>query len=65
MTEKSSLARIAICMGSQSDWSTMKAAADILDQFGTAHEVKIISAHRTPARDDCGSYAFAGSWCSG
>ena len=50
MTEKSSLARIAICMGSQSDWSTMKAAADILDQFGTAHEVKIISAHRTPAR---------------
>ena len=50
MTEKSSLARIAICIGSQSDWSTMKAAADILDQFGTAHEVKIISAHRTPAR---------------
>jgi 5-(carboxyamino)imidazole ribonucleotide mutase len=37
-------------MGSQSDWSTMKAAADILDQFGAAHEVKIISAHRTPAR---------------
>ena len=37
-------------MGSQSDWSTMKAAADILDQFGAAHEVKIISAHRTPTR---------------
>ena len=37
-------------MGSQSDWTTMKAAADILDQFGAAHEVKIISAHRTPAR---------------
>ena len=50
MTAKSSLPRIAICMGSQSDWSTMKAAADILDQFGAAHEVKIISAHRTPAR---------------
>ena len=50
MTAKSSLARIAICMGSQSDWSTMKAAADILDQLGAAHEVKIISAHRTPAR---------------
>ena len=32
MTAKSSLPRIAICMGSQSDWSTMKAAADILDQ---------------------------------
>ena len=50
MTAKSSLPRIAICMGSQSDWSTMKAAADILDQLGAAHEVKIISAHRTPAR---------------
>ena len=50
MTAKSSLPSIAICMGSQSDWSTMKAAADILDQFGAAHEVKIISAHRTPTR---------------
>jgi 5-(carboxyamino)imidazole ribonucleotide mutase len=50
MTAKSSLPRIAICLGSQSDWSTMKAAADILDQLGAAHEVKIISAHRTPAR---------------
>ena len=50
MTAKSSLPRIAICMGIQSDWSTMKAAADILDQFGAANEVKIISAHRTPAR---------------
>jgi 5-(carboxyamino)imidazole ribonucleotide mutase len=50
MTAKSSLPLIAICMGSQSDWSTMRAAADILDQFGTAHEVKIISAHRTPTR---------------
>jgi 5-(carboxyamino)imidazole ribonucleotide mutase len=50
MTAKSSLPLIAICIGSQSDWSTMKAAADILDQFGAAHEVKIISAHRTPTR---------------
>jgi 5-(carboxyamino)imidazole ribonucleotide mutase len=50
MTAKSSLPLIAICMGSQSDWSTMKAAADILDRFGAAHEIKIISAHRTPAR---------------
>ena len=50
MTAKSSLPLIAICMGSQSDWSTIRAAADILDQLGAAHEVKIISAHRTPAR---------------
>ena len=37
-------------MGSQSDWPTMREAADILTQFGTLHEVKIVSAHRTPAR---------------
>ena len=37
-------------MGSQSDWPTMKEAADILTQFGTSYEVKIVSAHRTPAR---------------
>ena len=50
MDMKSSPTRIAICMGSQSDWPTMKEAADILTQFGTSHEVKIVSAHRTPAR---------------
>ena len=37
-------------MGSQSDWPTMREAADILAQFGIPHEVKIVSAHRTPAR---------------
>ena len=37
-------------MGSQSDWPTMKEASDILNQFGSSHEVKIVSAHRTPAR---------------
>ena len=50
MTIKPTPSRIAICMGSQSDWSTMKEAANILVQFGAAHDVKIISAHRTPAR---------------
>ena len=37
-------------MGSQSDWTTMKLASDILDQLGVAHEQKIVSAHRTPGR---------------
>ena len=50
MSTKSSPTRIAICMGSQSDWPTMREAADILTEFGTSHEVKIVSAHRTPAR---------------
>jgi 5-(carboxyamino)imidazole ribonucleotide mutase len=35
-------------MGSKSDWPTMKHASDILEQFGVAHESKIVSAHRTP-----------------
>ena len=50
MNMNSSPKRIAICMGSQSDWPTMSEAADILTQFGASHEVKIVSAHRTPAR---------------
>jgi len=37
-------------MGSQSDWATMKAAADALDRLGVAHDVRIVSAHRTPDR---------------
>ena len=37
-------------MGSQSDWPTMKLAADILDELGISYEKKIVSAHRTPDR---------------
>jgi len=39
---------VAIVMGSKSDWETMRAAADILDEFSVPHETKIVSAHRTP-----------------
>ncbi|WP_319825607.1 5-(carboxyamino)imidazole ribonucleotide mutase [Thalassovita sp.] len=42
--------KVGIIMGSQSDWPTMKEAADILDELGIAHEAKIVSAHRTPDR---------------
>ena len=42
--------RIAIIMGSQSDWATMKHAADTLEQLQISHAAKIISAHRTPDR---------------
>ncbi len=35
-------------MGSSSDWGTMQAAADVLDSLGIAHEVRVVSAHRTP-----------------
>ncbi|MEM7317848.1 MAG: 5-(carboxyamino)imidazole ribonucleotide mutase [Pseudomonadota bacterium] len=42
--------RVGIIMGSQSDWSTMQAAADILDQLDVPYETRIVSAHRTPDR---------------
>ena len=41
---------VGIIMGSQSDWSTLKAAADILNQLKVRHETRIVSAHRTPDR---------------
>lgn len=39
---------VSIIMGSKSDWPTMEAASQTLDEFGVAHETKIVSAHRTP-----------------
>ena len=41
---------VAIIMGSQSDWATMKHAADTLDVLGVPHKAMIVSAHRTPDR---------------
>jgi len=41
---------VAIIMGSQSDWATMKHAADTLDTLGVPHKTMIVSAHRTPDR---------------
>ncbi|MGR3619925.1 MAG: 5-(carboxyamino)imidazole ribonucleotide mutase [Roseovarius sp.] len=42
--------KIGIIMGSQSDWPTMREAAQILDDLGVAYETRIVSAHRTPDR---------------
>jgi 5-(carboxyamino)imidazole ribonucleotide mutase len=41
---------VGIIMGSGSDWETMRHAAETLERLGVAHEVKIVSAHRTPKR---------------
>ncbi len=41
---------VGVIMGSDSDWPVMRAAAQALDEFGVAHEVSVVSAHRTPAR---------------
>jgi 5-(carboxyamino)imidazole ribonucleotide mutase len=43
-------ALVGIIMGSQSDWETMRGAADILAELGVGHETRIVSAHRTPER---------------
>ncbi len=39
---------VGVIMGSKSDWPTMKHAVDMLELFGVPHEVKVVSAHRTP-----------------
>ncbi len=49
--------QISVIMGSKSDFTTMKLACDILDEFKIAYETKIVSAHRTPKR----LYDFAAS----
>jgi 5-(carboxyamino)imidazole ribonucleotide mutase len=46
---------VAIVMGSQSDWTTLRHAAETLDALGIGHDARIVSAHRTPER----LYAFA------
>jgi 5-(carboxyamino)imidazole ribonucleotide mutase len=46
---------VAIVMGSQSDWATLRHAAETLSELGIAYEARIVSAHRTPER----LYAFA------
>ena len=42
--------KVGIIMGSQSDWPTMREAADILEELNVSYEAKIVSAHRTPDR---------------
>jgi 5-(carboxyamino)imidazole ribonucleotide mutase len=40
---------VGVIMGSDSDWPTMSAAAEALDEFGVGYEIRVVSAHRTPA----------------
>jgi len=60
-TTKSSRPLVGILMGSDSDWPTMKAAADVLAEFGVASEARVISAHRTPK--DLEQYAGGATTC--
>ena len=49
--------RVAVLMGSASDWSTMQAAVAVLERFGVAHDAQVVSAHRMP--DEMFAYAAA------
>ncbi len=55
MTDSKAL--VGVVMGSQSDWATMRHASETLEALGVAHEVRIVSAHRTPQR----LYDYAGT----
>jgi len=48
MSSSTGSALVGICMGSDSDWSTMQAASQVLDEFSVAHRVDVLSAHRMP-----------------
>jgi len=48
MSDQDLTPKIALLMGSSSDWETLRAAAEILDQFGLIYEKRVVSAHRMP-----------------
>ncbi|MBX3696453.1 MAG: 5-(carboxyamino)imidazole ribonucleotide mutase [Dokdonella sp.] len=48
MTDQAETPRIGLVMGSRSDWETMRHAAETLESLGIVHEVRVVSAHRTP-----------------
>ena len=48
MSSRNNPARVAIVMGSKSDWATMQFAAEILDTLDVPHHIEVVSAHRTP-----------------
>ncbi len=48
MTKTETTPRVAVIMGSKSDWTTMQRAVEVLAELGVAHEAKVVSAHRTP-----------------
>jgi 5-(carboxyamino)imidazole ribonucleotide mutase len=50
MSAPSASPLVSVVMGSDSDWSVMQAASELLAEFGIAHEVEVVSAHRTPQK---------------
>lgn len=50
MNERNDVPRVAVIMGSRSDWETMRLASEMLTELGISHESSVVSAHRTPQR---------------
>ncbi|GLI26107.1 N5-carboxyaminoimidazole ribonucleotide mutase [Agromyces rhizosphaerae] len=50
MAEAANAPVVGVVMGSDSDWRVMQAASEVLDELGIAHEVEVVSAHRTPEK---------------
>ncbi len=50
MIETNTAPLVGVVMGSDSDWNVMREASALLDEFGVAHEVEVVSAHRTPEK---------------
>ncbi len=48
--ERTEAPKVGIIMGSRSDWETMRHASEVLTKLGVPHEIKVVSAHRTPDR---------------
>ena len=48
MSTETTAPRVAVIMGSKSDWATMASAAEVLTELEIPHEARIVSAHRTP-----------------
>src|ERR1700748_2296483 len=48
MNSRQNQAHVGVVMGSRSDWETLQHAVEMLEQLGVAHEVRVVSAHRTP-----------------
>ncbi len=71
MSSRNNPARVAIVMGSKSDWATMQFAAEIFEILDVPHHVEVVSAHRTPDKlfsfaetaeeNDCGKNAGPGT----
>ena len=58
--EQNNGALVGVIMGSKNDYAVMRAAVDVLREFGVAHEVRVVSAHRTPEL----MFEYAGSAAS-